>query len=171
MTKRLALALLLVGLCLVVATASALTPSRWSPVAQNEFRALSSSVPGSAGTGCPPLAYSGPCWSGDPSTPPSTRPAPTARPLRTYLPAISGVATYYAYHQGQAAAARALRAFLGPEWRGMTVTVCAQLCLRIRLTDYEASAIPGRLIDLSSGDFRRICGPLSQGVCHVSVSR
>ena len=78
----------------------------------------------------------------------------------------------YQYHAGQAAAAARLRGFLGRDWRGSIVRVCHDgLCLRIRLTDYESSLIPGRLIDLDSSDWRRLCGPLSRGVCEVEVSR
>lgn len=115
-----------------------------------------------------------------PPTMPTEVPAST--PVATTFPtpslpgpsihSVVGVATWYAYKDGQAAAARALRLFLGPSWRGMTVTVTGPRgSERIRLTDYESSAIPGRLIDLDSRSFATICGPLSMGVCRVSVSR
>jgi hypothetical protein len=85
---------------------------------------------------------------------------------------VAGVATFYAYHQGQAAAAARLRDLLGPSWRGMVVRVDGPLGhLYVRLTDWESSLIPGRLIDLSSEDFLTLCGPLSRGICSVVVTR
>lgn len=84
---------------------------------------------------------------------------------------VQGTATWYAYHPGQAAAGARLRNALGPNWRGMTVEVCGPAgCKVVRLTDYEASTIPGRLVDLDSRDFPKVCGPLSLGVCHVTVT-
>jgi hypothetical protein len=84
---------------------------------------------------------------------------------------VAGIATFYAYHQGQAAAAARLRDALGPNWRGMVVRVDGPLgSLNVRITDYESSKIPGRLIDLSSADFLTLCGPLSRGICSVVVT-
>ena len=174
MTRAIALALIVLGAVLVVAgSTQAITPSPYRALSQSEFRA----VPGSAGQLCSSTAerHAGLCAAVEvagsspalaSSTPPSS-PRPTIRPPRTYL---SGVATFYAYNSGQAAAAKPLRDELGAGWRGSFVRVCHDgLCLRLRLTAWEASLIPGRLIDLSSQDFRRICGPLSKGVCAVTV--
>lgn len=102
----------------------------------------------------------------------TSAPTPTRTPRTYFGPSVAGISTWYVYHQGQAAAAKTLRDFLGAGWRGEVVLVCHDgLCLRIRLTDYESSLIPGRLIDLDSSDFRRICGPLSIGICSVEVSQ
>jgi hypothetical protein len=60
------------------------------------------------------------------------------------------------------------RAFLGPDWRGQTVLVNG---VPVRLTDYMGTANRAKVIDLDDGLFRRICGPLSMGVCRVTVTR
>lgn len=111
---------------------------------------------------------------------PTAKPSPTPGPVTVILPptiavkGVAGVATWYAYHRGQAAAAARLRAYLGPNWRGSIVTVCgphAYLpCISIVLTDYESSKIPGRLIDLDVVDFATLCGDPGRGVCAVTVS-
>lgn len=85
---------------------------------------------------------------------------------------MAGTATWYRYRAAQAAAAAALRAFLGPTWRGSRVLVCGRAsCVVVALTDYEASSVPGRLIDLDARSFLAACGPLSMGVCRVTVRR
>lgn len=101
-----------------------------------------------------------------PPTPPAVR---TARP-----PAgVRGVATWYAWRPGQAAAGPRLRAALGPGWRGRTVYVftgrrCIPKvnCVRVRLTDWMRA---DRLIDLDSRSFAFLA-PLSRGVLRVTVS-
>jgi len=99
--------------------------------------------------------------------------SPTEQPATatgSQLAAVSGTATWYRYHPGQAAAGAALRAAIGPDWRGKTVTVTANgRSITVRLTDYMASKRPGRIIDLDSRDFARL-GKLSQGVLRVTVS-
>ena len=42
--------------------------------------------------------------------------------IRPSTVALHGLSTWYRYVDGQAAAGPALRAFLGKDWRGMTVT-------------------------------------------------
>jgi hypothetical protein len=176
--KRLALALLLVGLCLVVATASALTPSRWSPVGQNEFRALSS-VPVDAGalqapqTGKGPAGpQNGPIIPGRPSILPSTRPALTARPLRTYFrQSVAGVATWQPLPGLFGSAGPVLRA-AGVKV-GQTVRVCSRgNCVAVTIWPGGCwcKVRPGgpTLIDLSNEAFARLV-PLSVGVLEVSV--
>lgn len=79
---------------------------------------------------------------------------------------VSGVASWYDYHPGQAAAGPQLRAALGPHWRGQTVRVCARVCIRVRLTDFMRA---DRLVDLDRSDFARLA-PLSVGVVHVTVT-
>ena len=81
---------------------------------------------------------------------------------------VTGQATWYRYHPGQAAAGRALRLALGPRWRGKWVNVTANgRTIRVRLTDSMGKT--SRLIDLDPHDFARLA-PLSQGVLRVTVS-
>lgn len=113
------------------------------------------------------------------SPPPSGRPHPTGvagvSPLSYGASsgrAIQGIATWFSYVPGQAAAAARLRDLLGPSWRFATVRVChAGRCLNVVLTDYESSAIPGRLIDLDVSDWAALCGDPARGVCDVTVTR
>lgn len=95
-------------------------------------------------------------------------PKPTKRPRATTRPAdgLRGVATWYSYRRGQAAAGPRLRAALGAGWRGRTVYVNG---VRVLLTDYMGTKNRAKVIDLDDGLFRRICGPLSMGVCDVEV--
>jgi len=82
---------------------------------------------------------------------------------------LAGQATWYRWRPGEAAAGPALRAALGPGWRGTRVTVCAGAgCVEVRLTDFMASRIPGRLVDLDARAFNAL-GPLSVGVLRVTV--
>ena len=191
MTRNLAfLAVLLAGVLILLSLAatSAHTGSAWRALPSGEFRA----VPGSAGTipataGRSPEGFGGSLLPIPGSIAPSTPPSgpifsPTAKPVSTSRPccasstvSVKGIATFYAYHPGQAAAALRLRDALGPNWRGMTVNVCKSVsthhCIRVTLTDFESSTIPGRLIDLDASDWAAICGDLSRGVCDVVVSR
>ena len=81
---------------------------------------------------------------------------------------VTGTATWYRYHPGQAAAGRALRQALGSGWRGTVVTVTANgHAVRVRLTDSMGRT--SRLIDLDPHDFARLA-PLSAGVLRVTVS-
>ena len=90
--------------------------------------------------------------------------------IRPSTVALEGRATWYAYRSGQAAAGPALRAFLGPHWRGMTVTVCAGgRCVRARLTDWCLCS-SARMVDLDKRSFAKLADP-SRGVIHVTVSR
>ena len=81
---------------------------------------------------------------------------------------VTGTATWYRYHPGQAAAGRALRQALGPHWRGKWVSVTANgHTIRVRLTDSMGRT--SRLIDLDPHDFARLAPP-SVGVLRVTVS-
>jgi hypothetical protein len=103
-----------------------------------------------------------------------TRHAPaTAAPDRKPSGAhrLTGVSTWYRYRTGQAAAGPRLREALGRGWRGRTVWVCGiSTCTGVRLTDYMGTHNRAKVIDLDDGLFRRICGPLSRGVCRVTVA-
>ena len=90
--------------------------------------------------------------------------------IRPSTAGLHGTATWYAWRSGQAAAGPALRAFLGKDWRGMTVTVCSGgRCVRALLSDYMGTTNHAKVIDLDAGLFRAVCGPLSVGVCRVTI--
>lgn len=167
-------ALLLAFVLSACSTAQGATPVAWMPYA-GPFVSL---TPGGVV----------PAQSGAVLVTPSTSPTPPPSPARTphsatpapkgsvgtayiQVKGVAGIATYYTYHRGQAAAAARLRAYLGPGWRGETVTVCHESrCLRVILSDYESSTIPGRLVDLDVNDWAAICGDPARGVCDVVVS-
>jgi hypothetical protein len=87
---------------------------------------------------------------------------------------VSGVATYFASPSGVSAAGPALRAALGPGWRGTRVTVCAGVrCVVTVLGDWCACGPrPGgpTVIDLDDNVFAALA-PLSRGVIRVTVAR
>ena len=104
------------------------------------------------------------------------RPAPVAAPkaaVRVPTPPVTGlqgVASWYRYVEGGAAAGPALRSALGPGWRGMSVAVCrtdggAMACVRVTLSDFMRA---DRLIDLDSRSFAALM-PLSRGLVTVEV--
>lgn len=79
---------------------------------------------------------------------------------------VSGSATYYAYHRGQAAAGPGLRRALGPTWRGQTVVVNGTLV--VVLTDW-CLCKGNRIIDLDKRDFATLA-PTWRGVIPVVVT-
>ena len=87
---------------------------------------------------------------------------PATNPRRS----ISGTATWFRSPAGVSAAGPALRAAVGPGWRGTRVTVCGASCARTVLGDWMRA---DKLIDLDDNIFVRVCGPLSRGVCNVVV--
>ena len=98
-----------------------------------------------------------------------TRPARTAAPPAAKPPA--GYATWYATGSPRwAAAGPELR---HPGWRGSSVVVRGPAG-RVRITLGDWCACGKRhglptLIDLPPAAFQRVCGPLSLGVCRVTV--
>jgi hypothetical protein len=97
------------------------------------------------------------------------RPKPNPRLVKV----TAGVAVWYRYRSGHAAAGPRLRAALGSGWRGTRVRVCsAGRCVSVVLSDWCAcgGSKSNRLIDLDSGSFARLA-PLSRGVIPVTVSR
>lgn len=80
---------------------------------------------------------------------------------------ISGPATWYRWHPGEAAAGPRLRAALGSHWRGSIVSVCAGGCVRVVLSDWCACS-GGRVVDLDARSFARLA-PLNVGVLRVRV--
>lgn len=103
-----------------------------------------------------------------------TRPAsreavPDRKPsgTTTATDALRGVASWFRAPSGTAAAGPALRRALGSDWRGSRVSVCGpEGCATVRLTDWMRR---DRMVDLNAGSFRAVCGPLSVGVCRVTV--
>ncbi len=108
-------------------------------------------------------------------------------PGRTPTPSVqaslelAGVATWYRGVPGQAAAGPALRAALGPGWRGRDVLVCATsageqasstVCARVQLTDWCACMDrPGgpTLVDLDRRTFALLAA-VGRGVVTVWVT-
>lgn len=123
-----------------------------------------------------------------PSTvPPRSSAAPTvtprtAQPSAAMTPAtvsdpllvVAGVATWFHSPAGVSAAGPALRAALGPDWRGERVTVCAGArCVDVVLGDWCACGdrpSGPTVIDLHAPDFAALA-PLSRGVVPVEVWR
>ncbi len=106
----------------------------------------------------------------------SETPAATApRPLVLRVTALTsghfltGIATWYRWRIGQAAAGPRLRAALGRYWRGKYVTVTSGTHhVRVRLTDWCGCSW-GRVIDLDSRSFARLTR-LSAGIVSVRIS-
>ena len=81
---------------------------------------------------------------------------------------VRGVASWFASPIGVSAAGPALRAALGPNWRGTVVTVTANgFSVRTQLGDW--CACPRRAIDLDAPVFAALA-PLSQGLVEVTIS-
>lgn len=101
----------------------------------------------------------------------SRTPSATARPAPvTVASRVTGIASWYRWHTGEAAAGPALRRMLGAHWRGMVVTVTAGgHSARVRLTDW-CGCLGSRIIDLDRATFAALA-PLSRGLITVTVSR
>lgn len=109
--------------------------------------------------------------------------APPAPPVASKPASLSGRATWYCLvgrspctrgHPDTAgadlfaAAGPALRQWLGPRWRGMTVRVCAaNACVNVRLID-ACGAGCRSVVDLY-GDAFRALAPLPAGVVTVTI--
>lgn len=110
-----------------------------------------------------------------------TRPAVAPTPDALYrkpIPSVrkselSGLATWYPARTTVAAAGPALRAALGPTWRGQEVSVCVTggNCISVALRDFcacrDRNGLP-TLIDLPAVDFARLA-PLSRGVVAITI--
>jgi rare lipoprotein A (peptidoglycan hydrolase) len=85
---------------------------------------------------------------------------------------VSGIASWFATGPDglYAAAGPALRAMLGPKWRGRYVTVSAgaRRSIRVRINDW-CGCPGGRLIDLADEAFARLAA-LSRGLIRVTVA-
>ncbi len=90
-------------------------------------------------------------------------------PVQADLEPVTGIASWYHWHDGEAAAGPALRE---DGWRGSTVRVCGRTCVNVKLTDWcqcWRGTSSERIIDLDTRTFLEVCGPLSRGVCQVTV--
>lgn len=109
--------------------------------------------------------------------PPAPQPQPqvsvvSVAPALSHRRQVTGSATWYDYHPGQAAAGPALRRALGDNWRGQSVDVClsgTHTCIHdIRLTDWCWCPHGNRVIDLDVRDFASLA-PTWRGVLKVEV--
>lgn len=83
---------------------------------------------------------------------------------------VRGIASWYRWRPGEAAAGPALRSALGPGWRGQLVRACAgERCVTVRLTDW-CGCPRGRVIDLDRAAFALLELP-SRGLVPVRVYR
>lgn len=99
--------------------------------------------------------------------------APVAEPP-SQPATLTGVASWYWWHQDQAAAGPALRDWLGKDWRGTKVRVTAgDNSVVVTLTDW-CQCLKGdsreRVIDLDVRSFARLA-KASKGLTKVEVSR
>jgi hypothetical protein len=103
---------------------------------------------------------------------PSLRRIAAVRVPTATVTELSGVASWFASPIGVSAAGPALRAALGPSWRGQRVTVTGPAgSAVVVLGDWCGCTTAGeKLIDLDDGAFVAVCGPLSRGVCDVEVT-
>lgn len=108
---------------------------------------------------------------------PSEAPSPSYEaPQRTSVRAVitvprslTGVATWYDYVPGGAAAGPALRAAIGKGWRESAVRVCAAgRCVKAVLSDW-CQCYGTRLVDLDRRGFAALADP-SLGVLSVEVT-
>lgn len=87
-------------------------------------------------------------------------------------PMLGGVATWFDYPAGHAAAGPSLRAALGPGWRGDVVQVCADSgCVAVVVDGWCACGDRNgkdTLLDLAKSDFAKLADP-SVGVVAVTV--
>ena len=127
----------------------------------------SSGNPGALSGGrTPPPTGEGVQHRPDPRPTPGPAPTPTRRGV-ALRHRLSGTATWFRSPAGVSAAGPALRAAVGPGWRGQRVTVVGPAgTARTVLGDWMRA---DKLIDLDDNVFRAVCGPLSKGVCRVSV--
>lgn len=108
-----------------------------------------------------------------PAGSPSPSPRPVVDPPRQPDAEASGVASWYRWRHGEAAAGPALRRVLGPAWRGRTVLVHhGGRSVRVVLTDWcqcYRGRPDERIIDLDARAFAALA-PLSSGLIRVEVT-
>jgi len=84
-------------------------------------------------------------------------------------PLATGTASWFRSPNGVSAAGPALRSALGPGWCGTRVVVTGPAGSAVTVVGDFMRA--DRLIDLDAPVFYATCGPLSLGLCHVTVTR
>ena len=156
----------LAGLLAGVHAARGADPSEPSPAPSFAPFALPPATPRPTAAAAPqqpaPPSGTGPGQARRPTPKPSAAPSPSPRLVR-------GLASWYRWRPGEAAAGPALRAALGPSWRGTRVIVTAGgLSVPVRLTD-ACQCYGTRLIDLDRDAFARLDDP-SLGLVEVAVS-
>ena len=145
-------------------------------VPQSEFEAIRSAGITVVGTSYPTPALLQPrTLTPAPSPAPATLAIPSMRPMPRLASvarsgtSTTGIASWFRSPVGVSAAGPELRAALGPGWRGTRVTVSGPAgTAAITLGDFMRA---DRLIDLDAPAFRAACGPLSRGICTVTVVR
>jgi len=165
------LASTLAGMILGVLLVAAIAPGAWVPASRSGQHAERPFPPGRMTTEVPSPDVAGRSRTPEPA--PAVAAVPGAAVTVSPMPA--GWATWYAAGPGQAAAGPALRAALGPGWRGQLVTVSVpdRKPVVVRLSDWCACADRhGRptLIDLDRAAFASLAEP-SRGVIAVTVRR
>jgi hypothetical protein len=118
---------------------------------------------------------------GSPPVPAASEPTAntTPAPPRVSTPRggvlVSGVATWYRWRVGQAAAGPGLRKALGKGWRGRVVWACPKgvrwsekRCARVRLTDWCLCSKGNRVVDLDRRSFAKLADP-SRGILAVDI--
>ena len=147
------------------AAATAVPLSAFEPVRSSGNPVASGYV--HAGPAAPPASNPTPAPSA-PTPAPSLRAVPRLAAVRAAAPqasvaSVTGIASWYHYVPGEAAAGPALRAALGAGWRGRSVKVNG---IPVTLSDFMRA---DRLIDLDAATFARLA-PLSQGLTEVTVA-
>ena len=100
----------------------------------------------------------------------SIAPRATPQPTKAARAVLRGLASFYDWKSGEAAAGPALRAFLGPKWRGQTVRVCAGgRCVTVKLSDW-CQCYGVRVIDLDRASFAALASP-ALGLIDVQIWR
>lgn len=120
------------------------------------------------------IAPTGPPQAPRPTVVPKVAPVVTSRPIAAprASKSLSGQATWYRWHVGEAAAGPRLRQALGPHWRFKIVKTCLAnaptRCVSVKLSDWCLCSQGNRLIDLDVRSFARLA-PTSAGVIAVTV--
>jgi hypothetical protein len=166
MTRRAAAALLLLLAVLLVLAVIA-------PPAHSDQSVAATAVPASEFIPIEPAVTPAPSVHSASITPASATPVPSlpSVPRRAavhslMVTTVTGIASWYRYVPGGAAAGPRLRSALGPGWRGSVVRVCAGACVVVTLSDFMRA---DRLIDLDARSFVQLA-PLSAGLVSVEVS-
>lgn len=150
-------------------TATGHVPSAFRPIPPDAFQPVWNAPSASLAPTVVPTATPGPTPRPKPSATPPLRASHLLIGLATWycLPGVSACMAAHPTGGMYAAAGPALRAALGPHWRGRVVTVCGSKCVQVTLADW-CSCGGGHTIDLYADAFRQIAS-LSQGVVGVVI--